>query len=135
MAIENWSFKKNNSKPGNVHSVDPLDILLFNKFISSNNYNELAKNMTWEDFQNFIFEDPIVSKDKGLKRYITFICYDMYGKEVSLRFIVDSAAHQIIKTLHLELATINRKVTSKIYSDNFYIAGNKPTDQRLYASL
>ncbi len=29
----------------------------------------------------------------------------------------------------------NRQVTSKVYVGNFSLAGKKPTDQRLYASL
>jgi hypothetical protein len=135
VAIENWSFKKNNSKPGDVEIINPLDILLFNKFKSLGKYSELANNMTWGDFQKFNFEDPIISKAENFKRYITFVCYDMYGKEESLRFIVDSTSHHIINTLHLDLASINRQVTSKVYVDNFYLAGKKPTDQRLYASL
>jgi hypothetical protein len=135
VVTENWSFKKKNNKPGDVHSVNPLDILLFNKFRSLNKYSELARNMSWDDFIKFVFEDAIVSKGSGMKRYLTFVCYDMYSEEVSLRFIVNANTHEIIQTIHLELATINRQVTSKEYVDNFYLAGNKSTDHRLYASL
>lgn len=133
--MNNWSFKKNNNKPGEVHTVNPLDLLLFNKFLSSEKYRKLAKNITWDDFTKFNFEDPIVSGGNGLKRYLTFVCYDMYGITVSLRFIIDKTTHEVIQTIYLELAITNRKVTSKIYVDDFHLAGNKSTDPRLYAHL
>lgn len=133
--MNNWSFKNNNNKPGKIYRVNPLDILLFNKFLSTKKYSELAKNMTWDDFTKFNFEDPIVSGGSGFKRYLKFVCYDMYGIIVNLRFIIDKTTHEVIQTIYLELAITNRKVTSKIYVDDFHLAGNKSTDQRLYANL
>ena len=135
MAMKDWSFKSMNNKPGNIQSVDPLDILLFNKLKSTKLYSKLVINMTWDEFQQYTFEVPTVSGGNGLKRYIEFICYDMRGENVELSFAVNEESHDILKLLLLELTIANKKVSSKRYTDNFYLAGNKSTDKRLYANL
>lgn len=135
MAMKDWSFKSMNDKPGSIQSVDPLEILLFNKLKSTKLYSKLAKNMTWDEFQEYTFEDPTVSGGNGLKRYLKFICYDMCGRNVELSFIVNAESHDILKSLLLELTIVNKKVSCKRYTDNFHLAGDKSTDKRLYANL